>query len=719
MILSLPELQEKLGSFNTKETDKYSLTTLDSDNDGLDTIVVGAANVGIVFDSTGKKIGNLQGKSSESGRDSYRMLRLDKIPANNNVADQLIGLSSMSFRLYGADSKITREIVLDIAPAGFSYDNVTKTLLFGSDIEGGDTIFYTKTDEPGWEQSLEELGIQGQQKTMLANIEKLSAQIEAFEPPSYQTKINPEIVCVFAAFTPHINSLPYSPATSADLFTNPSIKSLSTLYQSEFPYPSLTFASNQWISENWDRSALLHGWATKRDDRMVYQLTSKEIIDYAKMLEKEQLEFVWTIGHGNDPFFLSLKTVEGILLAAPNACKGFIIPEVSREDTPQFRYAVMEHIKPICDLCLKYGNRKMFLRSKYLFWIGDVKTDLWEWMLKDKKYKDVIVPAMEETNQRVCDVSISARLGLQNGGWFNDWAGRAVKDNLCYNRLYNWAVPTVGSNFLRALSYSFSLGTKYCLIQLGEADITDGKAHFRDHAQVVKPFLNLVGKGILPYPQKHGDKLSVSSVAVQMKTPTDDLMKAAHGGHVEGSYKADPKWVFSRMECFWGQAPTPKYDFGYYAIGRRRQALNFVPKNPYGIVPIVPEENSVKEIPGNERKIYTDGEVWYDEQGLKRSAEEYAPIVEKTLQEASEKLFCKVTGDIAWTATRLDQSHIRLVLIDPGYLDPADRIVKVKINTKALSVTDILSREEIALTGNEFNLTVAMGIIRVIDIEHI
>jgi hypothetical protein len=717
-MFSLPDFQLKMGPVNSKEKRKYNLITIDQDQDGLDLIIIGDATGGVIYDSKGSKMGTLMDKPSVKGRDVFRQVLLAKIPSKNGNGEQLIGLCSSDLRFYGTDGSITKQITMDISPAALCYDDATKTILMGSDIGGGDTIFCARLDMSEWEQTLQKLGYQGQQKTIIANIEKLSAQIEAFEAPSYQPKVNPEVVCVFPAFKPHVSGFPYSPSSHEELYANPTVKALMTLYKSEFPYPSMHFTSNQWFSEKYDRTFLKFGWDKVRDARMTYQLTSAEIIDYARMHEANGFDFIWTIGHGNDPFFTTNETIEGILRAAPNTCIGFIIPEVAVEDTPGFRYAVVERIKPICDLCIKFGNKKVFLRSKWLFWIADIKTDLWDWILKDKKYKDVIVPAMEETNQRVCDTSISARMGLQLGGWVTDWAGRAVHDNLAYEKIHNWATPAVGSNFLRALCYTFSLGTKYNLIQLSEADVIGEKAHFRDHALVVKPYLHMLGKGILPWPQKPEDKLSVSSVAVQMKTPSKEFMTAVHGGHDESTYKYDPKWVFSRLECFWGQAPTPKYDFGYYAIGRRRQALNFVPKNPYGLVPIVPDENSVGEIPGIEKKITTDGEVWYDEQGKKRSAAEYAPIIEKTLQKASEKLFCKVTGDVAWTATRLDKSHIRLVLIDPGYLDPADRKAQISIVAKMLSGTDILSREKLKVKSNSILITIPMGVLRIIDIEH-
>ena len=74
--------------------------------------------------------------------------------------------------------------------------------------------------------------------------------------------------------------------------------------------------------------------------------------------------------------------------------------------------------------------------------------------------------------------------------------------------------------------------------------------------------------------------------------------------------------------------------------------------------------------------------------------------------------------DVAWTATRIDPSHVRVVLIDSGYLDPADRVAEVSVNADVVSATDILSEEDIEARDNTLTVPVPMGILRVIDIEH-
>ncbi len=709
----LPGLEPQGEPRVTKESFFYHMIAVDTDGDGRDELVFGGTKGGVIFDAAGGKLGSLQERNTGRGQHVYAMVMLDKVPSEGGRRDELIGLYASALRLYGADGRIRKEVSLAESPAGLCYDAATKTLLLGSGQSGGDGIHLARMDQPGWEEALRALGYQGKLREIVTNIEKLTAQINAFRPPPYQPQKCPEQLCVF-------NLEPFAVGAISEAAPGRSLVPLLNLHAGEFPYAHLNFAGNQWFSEAMDRSKLPHGWDRKRDKRMKYQLTSQEIVEYARRLEREGLPFVWTIGHGNDPFFLSLSTVEGILQAAPTACKGFIFPEVARDATPAYRYAVEAHVKPVCDLCLKHGNRKVFLRSKFLHWAADCYTDMWDWMLKDRKYKDVIVPAMEETYERLCDLSLSGRLGLQMSGHFSDWAGRSDHDNVCYDRQHQWASGMVGSHFLRALSYRAAMGARYHLVQLSETRVEDGVAAYRDrdHAFVVKPFLHMVGKGILFPPRRPTDNLALSSVALGMRTPSEEFMQASHNSHEITRYQSDPPWVLSRLQCFWGQAPTPDYDFGYYGVGRRRQALNFLPTHPFGLVPIVPADSPPGGIPGIKKLLITDGESWYDDEGARHTARDYAQTVEATLRAAAGTMFVRVTGDVAWTATRIDESHVRLVLIDSGYLDPADRTATVAVNAAVVAATDILSGGRLDHRGNTLSVRVPMGILRVIDIEH-
>ena len=73
------------------------------------------------------------------------------------------------------------------------------------------------------------------------------------------------------------------------------------------------------------------------------------------------------------------------------------------------------------------------------------------------------------------------------------------------------------------------------------------------------------------------------------------------------------------------------------------------------------------------KKQATDGQFFYDAQGAKRTAKDYRPVMVKELEAAAARLPVRVQGDVSWTVVRLDPAHVRVLLIDPGYLDPADR----------------------------------------------
>ncbi len=312
--------------------------------------------------------------------------------------------------------------------------------------------------------------------------------------------------------------------------------------------------------------------------------------------------------------------------SAPTACVGFIFPEVARDESPAFFYAMDVQIKPICDLCVKYGNRKVFFRSKFLFWVTDTYTEMWKWMVEDHKYKDIIVPAMEETYERLCDLSISGRVGLWQTNYVNEWAARATHDNVNYDRVHQWSALQVGSSFLRALAYQAGMGARYYLIEVGGVIVKGGVASFRGHGHTVeKPFYDMIGKGVLIIPRTTDEMLSISSVAVGIKEPSAEVVAASHNSHHYSKYINDQKWVFSRLQGFWGQAPTPEYDFGYYATGRRSQAVNFLPTNQFGMIPIMWGEADIQKFKGTDKMLLTDGANWIDEKGENHTAEEYSP----------------------------------------------------------------------------------------------
>ena len=79
----------------------------------------------------------------------------------------------------------------------------------------------------------------------------------------------------------------------------------------------------------------------------------------------------------------------------------------------------------------------------------------------------------------------------------------------------------------------------------------------------------------------------------------------------------------------------------------------------------------------------------------------------------------RVSGAAHWSVVRLDPRHVRVTLIDPGYLDPGEREVEVVLqHLVARGATDILSREKLELRSGRIKLRIPAGTLRIIDVEH-
>jgi hypothetical protein len=117
--------------------------------------------------------------------------------------------------------------------------------------------------------------------------------------------------------------------------------------------------------------------------------------------------------------------------------------------------------------------------------------------------------------------------------------------------------------------------------------------------------------------------------------------------------------------------------------------------------------------------LRTDGQYWYDDQGKRREAAAYKDTVLAALESAAKRLPVRVTGQAHWSVVRLDPTHVRVTLIDPGYLDPAERDATIVLqHLDGVACRDILSGENLPMDGGRIGLRIPAGTLRVIDIEH-
>jgi hypothetical protein len=233
------------------------------------------------------------------------------------------------------------------------------------------------------------------------------------------------------------------------------------------------------------------------------------------------------------------------------------------------------------------------------------------------------------------------------------------------------------------------------------------------------PFYEMLEKGVLQIPQRE-QLLSVSDVVLGMRIPPDrDYIAHGVNGHL---YNFDPTkavpLVFDRLDCYWGGAPVKADDFSSYGYGVRRRMLNFLPRMPYGVVPIVPDDTDQKWYPRLKEKISTDGR-WFYENDRKIAPADYKATALAQLERAAARLPVRVTGEVAWSVVRLDPRHVRITLVDGGYVTPADRPVDVLLqHLDATRCTDILSGRSLPLRDGHVQLTVPAGIFSILDVEH-
>ena len=163
--------------------------------------------------------------------------------------------------------------------------------------------------------------------------------------------------------------------------------------------------------------------------------------------------------------------------------------------------------------------------------------------------------------------------------------------------------------------------------------------------------------------------------------------------------------------------PSAEYDFSRYAFGTERRMCNFLPLTPYGMITMVPDAQLTGINVRYKQKISTDGRFFYDESGKSHDPAEFRPVVEAAMRDASARLPVLVKGPAHWSVARLDANHLRVTLIDPGYLDPDDRDVEILLQQEGWTrCLDILGNKDLPINKRSISLRIPMGTLRIVDL---
>ncbi len=663
-----------------------SVLAVDVDRDGRDEIVLSdhfdKKGIFYAYNHLGEKVLTSSSKGIR-GR-PYRMNLLSHVKRSEEDQGRVFGLFGNQIIVYSLDGSIKRIVDGPYSLACAEFDPGSNSLFLGSSISGGDGVYRLRLDRPGWEEAFKRMKPVGRLAEVERNMALLAKQVDDFKRPAYQR-----------------------PPKEMLAVTGRSSDEIQELYLDGHDYENLRFVQFNLFTEDYDREILKAPWNKTRETRHKYNDSSEEIIAWAAEREARREPFALWAGHGNDPFYMRLETIEGILKAAPTMAKALVFPEMERTDAAM-EYAVRTHIIPVAKLCREHGTARVVLRNKNIFWNASCYLDLWRDLLLGSEYGDVFVPSMEETNGRTQAVSLSGRMGLWLSGHFDHVSARAVTDNANFSRFWEWSSQQRLSHLFRSLALRSSLGADVFLVNIYQGDPRE-----------LTPFYRMVEKGVIAIPERD-ELLSVSDVCLGMRTPSASFLKHGKNGHrINGYQPGQSPTVFGRMDCYWGGALTLPSDFSNYAMGSRRRMLNFLPTNPYGLIASIPAETDLDAVPFFRSMLISDGEFFFDDGGEAVSAVDYKTRALAALRASADRLPVRVHGEVAWTVVRLDPSHVRVTLIDPGYLSPADREARIVLqHLRGVECRDVLSGEKLPLVGNAFGLAVPAGVLRIVDIAH-
>lgn len=566
--------------------------------------------------------------------------------------------------------------------ADFCYHPAVDRLYGIGSISGGNGIYeFDMQGNDWWKTNTEWIGRLAE---VTDNLETLYDQMLAFEPPAYQQP----------ASTPWV--MAYNGKISNEVMHR--------------DFNKVIYVKHQMWSENYDRSDIINvvgeESGARRDPRKPYNLSQAEIVTKATAFEAANEAFVVWAGHAGDPFYMSIDTLEAILEAAPTTCHGFIYAEMANTEDPRNHYFINHYLPRLAAACRKQGVAKLHFRYKQLFWATTVHMDPWADMFLSGKYADVLSPATEDTNSITQELNLAGRVGMFAGGYVNDFGMRLIDDNPTGWRPLAPCRQKTLSPFLRSGVMRAAYGARYGVLH----------NFYGFTGPDMTLLLGLMGSGILPRVEAE-DILSIGSWHLMEKIPHDVEERTHSLGHDISQYQeADYDRVFAATDVHWSGASVPAYDFSK-ALGVDYRWLNFMPELPYGMIPIAPASYRAELTKKGVLYSVSDSQSGRVD-GQKIAAEKFGPILMKTAQSGASKMPLIVKG-AAWSAIRLDKKHVRLILIDPGYLDPQERQAEIFFQqTKPKRATDILTKTAFKISGNSLSLSVPAGSMRFVDLAY-
>jgi len=570
------------------------------------------------------------------------------------------------------------------------------TVYLSSSPNGDDRIYRVRFGR-GWQRSFASLQREGKMRQVTDNLERIRKQIMAYNgsPPT-----NPRYVHVVAG---------------GQIESDQQLQSFFSLigaYRRTFAYPNSVFAIELDIRPD----EPVAGYPMSPPPYGKGRVPAAQMLEWLKMCEKADVPFVLSVAHGCEPW-VPLKLVDQIATECPRTCLGFISSEDDDEGDRLPRF-LTDYWQPLMNIC-KRTEKKAFLVEKHAWWAMVPAMKRFRGLV-DGTYRDVLVMSVEDSNSRCPELNLAGRLGLYLTGAVNNMSARAVCDELCWNRLWEWECPLTGHPFLRRQMVQTLLGAKYF-----EYNLPLRRMDMKDRFTVVgsesvELLAHMLGKGLL-IPPTPAQMAAIAPQVIRMREPAADYVHQAINLHGHDTFARDPEEnesPFEGLACHRGMVPVRPAYLGGYLFGIDRHYGGFIPASPFGLVAIVPAFLDRERCFWAKGAWETDGR-WWLEGTQRRTGLEARSNVLQSFGHAASELPVRLEGKAFMQVQTISTRILRTTLIDPGYLDPADRPIKLHLrpDLRVGKVVDLLSGELLEVRERVFALTVPAGAFRIIEIH--
>ena len=699
------------GRKNLKHWRPYSLELTDLDGDGKCEMLWGSGfydgNDIRVLRGDGEelwaKIDGFVG-SRQGFHYAYTNITAGDVLPNRGL--EVVTVTGPRLHIFDKNGKL---LAMSQAPMAFTDVAVSDGEIFLGSAPNGDNTLYHFKPRSGWKRDFASIKYQG----LMAEIEKTLADIR-------QKIFDYEGTPIRKPKTPYIYH-----ASGGNPNTERLISShfgLHRAFHKAFPYDNVDTAMH-WGVHCVDP---IPGFRRSRAGTLRVQgrlLTTDRVVELTKFMEDNEQYFLIDVGHGCSPQ-VPLNTCEKVLQAAPKYLIGFASSENSAYDGRLEKY-LKEYWVPLMDLCLKYGKKKAVLIEKGAWWATVPAMKKYHDLMFTGKYREVLHASVEDSNSRSPDLNLAGRVGLWLTGAIDHFSIRIINDEVCWNRYWEWEFPITGHPFLRQALAHAAVGGDYIELNLDTLDWSKRKKganpwlFSRLGRESMEMIIHMLGKGILIPPTRE-EIVGICPVAMRIREPDAKVLKDAFAFHDFRTNQPDAELdeaAFGHLGAYWGMSPTPPANITSYCYNQQFQYGNFIPSTPFGFVAIVPELRGIDGMPWFKGGVVTDGLRFYG--GGARSGVGAREAVVAKLCAAARSLPFRVEGDVFLQAQRFNPRHYRIYAVDPGFLDPAERDVKLHMQLKGAiaSVRDLINDEDLKPEGRQLRFKVPAGAFRIVDIK--